>query len=103
MEIRAKIREELPNITYTYLRDAMRLGNVNRAYEFLDYASSEGWSADEASRMLTERLGHQTRDSAEGIVQGWKAYGGKHIIEISVSENDMKHLIHADKVIIRAK
>lgn len=45
------------NITYSHMRDAKRLGNVDLAREWLEFVSANGWSVDEASWKLTEKLG----------------------------------------------
>lgn len=68
VDLRKRLQTDLPNITYTYLRDAMRLGDLDTAMEWLNEASMLGYTADEASRKLTERLGHETRESAIGEI-----------------------------------
>ena len=106
--LRRRLREEMPNLNYSHLRDAMRLENaddedMNEPIEWLQLVSDMGWSADEASHKLTERLGRQTRESAEGTIYGYTAIDGKHFVEIGISETDMRWLVHIDKVTIRAR
>lgn len=92
------------NLTYTYFRDALRLGDDKRLVsDWLAEVSSSGWSADEAARKLTERLGHKTIESAEGVIQSYSAAIGIYTVEIQVSKQDYQWLIETEKVTIRAK
>lgn len=101
---RAEQIDKNPNLTYTYFRDALRLSDDPQIVAaWLEEVSSNGWSADEASRKLTEHLGHIPQESAEGTLEGTTYYDGKHRIEISVSENDLKWLANCEHLIIRAK
>ena len=100
---RAEQIERNPNLTYTYFRDALRLGDDKQIIaDWLEEVSYNGWSADEASHKLTERLGHQTRDSYECEVVDtfWRTDGGNHIT-IRLPENCK--LENGQMIIIRAK
>lgn len=66
--LRRRLRDDLPNINYSHMRDALRLKDVEAALEWLTFASVQGYSADEASHHLTERLGRAAQDSIEGVV-----------------------------------
>lgn len=101
--LRRRLIEEMPNINYSHMRDGLRFNDVTLAVAWLNEVSINGWSADEAARKLTERLGRQTRDSAEGVIQSYSDAIGIYTIEISVSKDDFKWLIDTDKVTIRAK
>lgn len=65
---RGNLFESNPNLTFTYYRDALRLGDFDAAVAWLAEVSSNGYTADEAARKLTERLGRQTRESYEGEI-----------------------------------
>lgn len=66
---RRNLLEEYPNLTYTYFRDAVRLNDIDLALEWLEEVSAQGWTADDAARRLTEKLGRQSpQASIEGIV-----------------------------------
>lgn len=67
-DIRHKIRDTMQNITYSHMRDALRLGDVNKAVEWLEFVSDTGKTVDEASHDLTEQLGRETRESITGEV-----------------------------------
>lgn len=68
---RKAVFEAFPNLTYAYYKDAARNEDLNTALLWLEEVSANGWSADEASHNLTERLGRATRESAVmGVYQG---------------------------------
>lgn len=50
-----------PRITYTHMRHAMRLQSVDTAYAFLNEASANGYTTDEAAHHISERLGAATQ------------------------------------------
>lgn len=56
-----------PNIVYTHLRHAMRLLDVNLAYEFLAVASAQGWTTDqtglEVGKLIGAGTGNGNRES----------------------------------------
>ncbi len=101
---RAEQIEKNPNLTYTYFRDALRLGGDKQIVaDWLEEVSYYGWSADEAARKLTERLGHKTHESAEGTINSYTIVSGIPAIVILVTEEDMKWLSVTDRVLIKAK
>ena len=106
--LRRRLREEMPNLNYSHLRDAMRLENaddedMNEPIEWLQLVSDMGWSADEASHKLTERLGRQTRESAEGTINSYTTISGLPAIVILVSEDDIEWLTNVSHVTIRPR
>lgn len=54
-----------PNINYTHLRHAMRLGDVNLAYAFLTTASREGWTADQTGYEIGKLLNDGDGDGSD--------------------------------------
>ena len=74
LDLRTRLKDELPNVNYSMMRDAMRTGDGDMAIEWLYDISANGYTADEASRRLTEKLGHETRDSIDGLIT--KRYEG---------------------------
>lgn len=67
--LRRRILDEMPNINYSHMRDAMRCSDdFNDAWDWLKECSDNGWSADESSRRLTEQLGREPRETIEGNV-----------------------------------
>lgn len=81
--LRRRILEQLPNINYSHMRDAMRCSDdFNDAWDWLKECSDNGWSADESSRRLTEQLGHDTRESYQGVLLDWKFKDGKYYATI---------------------
>ena len=66
--VRADVISLNPNLTYTYYRDALRLGELNQALAWLAECSANGWTTDEAARYLTEKLGRKTNERIEGVV-----------------------------------
>ena len=101
--LRRRISEDMPNLNYSHLRDGLRLDNIEKAIAWLNEVSISGWSADEASRMLTERLGKETRNSAEGEIHGYGDFDTYHTITFKVSSDDLAWLLHVKKVVIRPK
>jgi len=101
---RAEQIERNPNLTYTYFRDALRLGDDKQIIaDWLEEVSYNGWSADEASHKLTERLGRQTRDSIEGEVSGHTWSNGKFCLIVRLDTEDMQKEWQGKQVTIRAK
>ncbi len=76
--LRRRLLEDMRNINYSHMRDALRLGNLEAAQEWLEEVSSNGWTADESSRRLTERLGRQPSASVEGVIQ-YTQHEGLHV------------------------
>lgn len=72
---------EYKNINYSHMRDAMRLGDKRVAVQWLIKVSNEGWTADEASRELTKKIGHPTNDSIEGTIA--EIYGDALLVNLS--------------------
>ncbi len=54
---RASFLADRPNLTYSHLRDAMRLSDPDRAYAFLEEAAANTWTVGTARLKLQERLG----------------------------------------------
>lgn len=54
---RQKIRADYPTITYSHMREAMRLKSVEAAEAFIEECAGEGWTVEEARLKLRERLG----------------------------------------------
>lgn len=48
---------ERPNLSYTHYLNALRLKDLDEALKWIDEASSNGWTTDEAAHHLAERLG----------------------------------------------
>lgn len=80
--LRRRLLEDMPNITYTYLRDAMRLEDVDLAVEWLERCSTEGWSVDQAAHQLAEKLGgNKSNMGTKGdIVRRYKQEDGFYIV-----------------------
>lgn len=103
-DIRQRIADDMPTIRYSKMRDAMRLGDIDAAMEWLETVAEQGYTCDEASRKLTESLGRETRESAEGEVYGYGEFGTYSSISIKVNKDDMEWLARGGmKVIIRKK
>ena len=68
LDLRTRLKDELPNVNYSMMRDAMRTGDGDMAIEWLYDISANGYTADEASRELTLKLGRETRDSISGRI-----------------------------------
>lgn len=60
-----------PMCTYSHARDAKRIGDTLSAIDWLAIVSDNGWSVDEASYRLTEKLGgsHHAGDNIEYIAK----------------------------------
>jgi len=58
----------LRGITYTHMRDAMRLGDVNTAKGFLREVYQNAWNVSEAREKLIERLGVRPARKKKGAV-----------------------------------
>ena len=102
-EFRGNLFGDNPNLTYTFYRDALRLETLELATEWLAEVSGEGWSADEAARKLTERLGHQTRESAEGEITGVYTADDGDSVTVDIVVKDAEWIKAGAKVTIRAK
>lgn len=117
--LRRSILNAFPNLTYTYFKDAIRLKDLEVAIEWLEQVSTEGWTADQASYELTDRIAtlgsgnledtreeRDTSDADNGIpgrVEGIWIRDGKCIIEISVGLDDEKVVRKNQRVTIKAK
>lgn len=55
--VRTDILEACPNATYSHLRIAMRLKNLQAAMDFVDECSANDWTAEFARLELNKRLG----------------------------------------------
>jgi len=103
-KFRAELFEEMPQLTYTYLRDALRYeGGEDELRSWLRTVTDNNWTADGAARELTKMLGHKTIDSIEGYIVNFSQYNGKHIIEINVGAKEFNQLKDVERVIIRAR
>lgn len=101
--LRRRILEQLPNINYSHMRDAMRCSDdFNDAWDWLKECSDNGWSADESSRRLTKQIGHETRESYEGVITGFRYSGGVIYIQVE-TENLTGDLANGTKVTIKIK
>lgn len=101
--IRIRLLDDMPNLNYSTLRDSMRLGTLEAATAWLEYVSTNGFTVDESSRRLTEKLGHKTIDTFEGEIHGYGDYDTYTTITIKVSRDDMEQLLHMNRVVIKAK
>jgi len=114
--VRRTILNAFPNLTYAYYKDALRCGDLDLAITWLEKVSAEGWSADQAAYKLTvarekgindggnvAEEDNETNKPIEGTVSEriYKA-GGKCVIEIAVSEREMRRLETGDRVSNRA-
>lgn len=99
--LRRRLKEKLPNIGYSVLRDAMRLKDIDLAVEWLHMASELGYTADEASRQLTLKLGHETRDSYDGLIT--KRYEGVDGVYVNVFIERGSSWQPGQKVTMKAK
>lgn len=102
-KIRADLFEAHPNLTYTFFKDALRLEALDEALMWLDEVSKEGWSADQAARELTEKLGRHTTESIPGMIEKVFRRDGKCMIEISIGVDDEESVLHAHSVTIKTK
>lgn len=106
VDIRDRLKEELPNLSYSHLREGLRIADTCTpdVIAWLEEVSANGYTADEASRKLTERLGHATRESVEGYVMGnYDTQGDEYIIKIRVDKEGFNYLKEIHSVMIRAK
>ena len=55
------------NVTYTHFRHAMRLGDEDTAYGFLEEVAANNWTTDEAAYRLIERLTGVTPAPSESL------------------------------------
>jgi hypothetical protein len=53
----AELLEKFPNLSYSHLREAMRLKEMDQAYAFLQECSGEGWTIEQASIEIADRMG----------------------------------------------
>lgn len=78
-----------PVLTYTHMLDAMRLGDATESLAFLDEASANGWTADEAELHLLALLGKPIPGhkiiSGKAYITGWA--GNKVTLQIPGAEN----------------
>lgn len=100
--IRAELIQSNPNLSYTYFKDALRLETLEAAIEWLADVSSMGYSADEASRRLTEKLGRKRQESAEGEITGVYIWDGD-TVNIDIVVKDAEWIKAGVQVTIRAK
>lgn len=103
MSLRRRLREDMPNINYSHMRDSLRWDDVEKAVAWLNEVSINDWTADEAARKLTERLGHQTHDSIDGIVDGFRKNNGAFIIEIAIGAKEFNQFQNVSRVTIKSK
>lgn len=108
--LRRSILNAFPNLTYTYFKDAIRLKDLEVAIEWLEEVSANGWTADQASYELSDRVGTLVRNniegtdkSIEGIYQGFIYSGGVIYAKIEVEEDGIDWLTGKQKVTIKAK
>ena len=57
--LRCRLLDNYSNLTYSHLRDALRLNDVDAAVAWLEEVSDNGWTVDEASYHLTDKLGRK--------------------------------------------
>jgi hypothetical protein len=67
-DTRVAFLEANPRITYTHMRHAMRLQSVGAAYAFLNEASANGYTTDEAAHHIAELVGKHGDDDKESVV-----------------------------------
>lgn len=68
-DMRVAFLEANPRITYTHMRHAMRLETVDAAYAFLNEASANGYTTDEAAHHIAELVGKATQSKVfDGMV-----------------------------------
>lgn len=68
-DTRVAFLEANPRITYTHMRHAMRLETVDAAYAFLNEASANGYTTDEAAHHIAELVGKATQSKVfDGMV-----------------------------------
>jgi len=89
--IRRKLLDNLPNLTYSHYKDALRLTDLDAAIAWLDEVAQAGWSPDKASYELTQRLGKD--DDKPSPIPGkiervdiWE--GNMAMVSISISMDD---------------
>lgn len=56
---RAEFLEANPLITYTHFRTAMRRGEIEKAYQFLERASQRAWTSDRADYVMMRLTGRK--------------------------------------------
>ena len=79
--LRRRLKERYPNLNYSHMRDALRCTDRRAAERWLKEVSDNGWTADEASRYLTERLGREPRESIEGtIARRYDQEDGRYLV-----------------------
>lgn len=81
--LRRRLFRLFPNLSYSHMRDAMRLKDKKTAVTWLKQCSDNGWTADESARNLTKQLGHETEDAIEGIISEVDWHSNKITIELS--------------------
>jgi hypothetical protein len=72
---RVAFLEVNPRITYTHMRHAMRLETVDAAYAFLNEASANGYTTDEAAHHIAELVGKATQSKVFDKVVSIKTDG----------------------------
>lgn len=70
VDLRERLKAEMPNLSYSHLREGLRIADTctPEVIAWLEECSANGYTADEASHKLTEKLGRQTHESVEGVV-----------------------------------
>ena len=79
--LRCRLLDNYSNLTYSHLRDALRLNDVDAAVAWLEAVSDNGWTVDEATRRLTEQLGRETVEQVPGeVVRKYTQEDGLYLV-----------------------
>lgn len=102
--IRRNLLENYPNLSYSHLKDALRLKSFDEAEKWLREVSDNGWSPDQAAYELTEKLGHKHKaESIPANLESISERDGMCILEISIGRDDRAFIEQATELTIRAK
>lgn len=105
---RRKIATEYPNLTYSHLRAARKLGSIEGALMILEEASRQEWSADALSQEIKFLRGEGGKIK---LMAGWDGVVeaapftqlGKLVIEVPVEEREGLRAAVQGGVVVRVK
>lgn len=102
--IRGNLFEGYPNLTYSHMKDALRLKDLDEALVWLEQVSSEGWGPDKASHELTLKLGEKPQaPSIPGEISDVYQRDGMGVVEILIAIDDMSYIKSGSQVNLKPK
>lgn len=95
--VRESLLQELPKLTYTHFRQAMRLKDLGAAAAFLQECSDADWSAERADVEISKRLKKPVPPckliDAKLLIDAW----GKQRVAFALSPDQMLKLLDSYK------